>query len=47
MTTVEHPSEVASAAASGASATERFHADKSPFDAVKDAFRSFIENIPF
>ncbi|MDT0185987.1 catechol 1,2-dioxygenase [Microbacterium sp. ARD31] len=26
----------ASAAASGASATERFHADKSPFDAVKD-----------
>ena len=32
MTTVEQ----ASAAASGASATERFHADKSPFEAVKD-----------
>lgn len=28
--------EAASAAASGASATERFAADKSPFDAVKD-----------
>lgn len=36
MTTIEHPSEVASAAASGASATERFHADKSPYAAVKD-----------
>ncbi len=32
MTTVE----TASAAASGASATERFHTDKSPFDAVRD-----------
>ena len=29
-------SETATAAASGASATERFHADKSPFEAVKD-----------
>ncbi len=29
-------SEQASAAASGASATERFHTDKSPFEAVKD-----------
>jgi len=28
--------ETASAAASGASATERFHADKSPYDAVRD-----------
>ncbi|CAN0505791.1 unnamed protein product, partial [Phaeothamnion confervicola] len=28
--------ETATAAASGASATERFHADKSPYDAVKD-----------
>jgi catechol 1,2-dioxygenase len=28
--------ETASAAASGASATERFHTDKSPYDAVKD-----------
>src|SRR4051812_8292404 len=46
MTTVEQPSsspvaslapsEAASAAASGASATERFHADKSPYEAVKD-----------
>ncbi len=36
MTTMESPTDVATAAASGASATERFHADKSPFDAVKD-----------
>ena len=36
MTTIDHPSDVASAAASGASATERFHADKSPYEAVKD-----------
>ncbi|GAA1481368.1 catechol 1,2-dioxygenase [Gordonia sinesedis] len=35
MTTTEHP-ESATAAASGASATERFHADKSPFEAVRD-----------
>ncbi|HEX7823927.1 MAG TPA: catechol 1,2-dioxygenase [Mycobacterium sp.] len=34
MTTFETPQ--ASAAASGASATERFHTDKSPFDAVRD-----------
>ena len=32
----ETEAQKASAAASGASATERFHADKSPFDAVKD-----------
>ena len=36
MTTIEQPADVASAAASGASATERFHADKSPYAAVKD-----------
>ena len=36
MTTVEQSSNVASAAASGASATERFQADKSPYAAVKD-----------
>lgn len=36
MTTMESPAEHATAAASGASATERFHADKSPFEAVKD-----------
>ena len=32
----ESATESATAAASGASATERFHADKSPYDAVKD-----------
>jgi catechol 1,2-dioxygenase len=32
----EQPTEVATAAASGASATERFHTDKSPYTAVKD-----------
>jgi catechol 1,2-dioxygenase len=36
MTTFEQPTEVATAASSGASATERFHSDKSPFDAVQD-----------
>lgn len=36
MTTIEQPTEVASASASGASATERFHTDKSPYAAVKD-----------
>lgn len=39
MTTLDSPtaaSATASAAASGASATERFHLDKSPFDAVHD-----------
>jgi catechol 1,2-dioxygenase len=36
MTTIHNPVEQATAAGSGASATERFHADKSPFDAVKD-----------
>ena len=36
MTTFENPMEHATAAASGASATERFHTDKSPFEAVKD-----------
>ncbi|MEZ0340449.1 catechol 1,2-dioxygenase [Mycobacterium sp. pV006] len=34
MTTLETPVDVASAAASGASATARFYADKSPFEAV-------------
>src|SRR5690242_3877883 len=36
MTSVENRDEAASAAASGAWATERFHVDKSPFDAVRD-----------
>lgn len=36
MTTFDAPTERATAAASGASATQRFHTDKSPFAAVKD-----------
>ncbi|AQA01150.1 catechol 1,2-dioxygenase [Mycobacterium sp. MS1601] len=36
MTTIENPAVSASAAASGASATERFNTDKSPFAAVAD-----------
>ena len=36
MTTTDHGPETATAAASGASATERFEHDKSPFEAVKD-----------
>jgi catechol 1,2-dioxygenase len=36
MTTFETPVDRATAAASGASATERFHTDKSPYDAVRD-----------
>lgn len=36
MTTIENGDTHATAAASGASATERFHADKSPFEAVRD-----------
>lgn len=36
MTTFETPVDQPTAAGSGASATERFHTDKSPFDAVKD-----------
>lgn len=36
MTTFNAPAEQATAAASGASATQRFHTDKSPFAAVKD-----------
>jgi len=36
MTTFDAPAEQATAAASGASATQRFHTDKSPFAAVKD-----------
>jgi catechol 1,2-dioxygenase len=36
MTTFDAPVDQAAAAASGASATERFHTDKSPFEAVKD-----------
>jgi catechol 1,2-dioxygenase len=36
MTTFDAPVDQAAAAASGALATERFHTDKSPFEAVKD-----------
>jgi catechol 1,2-dioxygenase len=36
MTSVDRSGRIATAAASGASATERFHNDKSPFTAVKD-----------
>lgn len=36
MTTMDQPIELATAAASGASATERFHSDKSPYAAVRD-----------
>jgi catechol 1,2-dioxygenase len=36
MTSANKPGLVATAAASGASATERFHSDKSPFAAVRD-----------
>ena len=36
MTTIEQSSDVATAAGSGALATERFHADKSPYESVMD-----------
>ena len=35
----------ATAAASGASATERFHADKSPFEAVKDTPKERVDTL--
>ena len=43
MTTFETPTEHATAAASGASATERFHTDKSPFEAVKDTPKERVD----
>ncbi|MGE0778199.1 catechol 1,2-dioxygenase [Mycolicibacterium sp.] len=43
MTTIETPIDVATAAASGASATERFRADKSPFDAVRDSPKERVD----
>jgi catechol 1,2-dioxygenase len=43
MTTFDTPGEQASAAASGASATERFHTDKSPFEAVKDTPKERVD----
>jgi catechol 1,2-dioxygenase len=43
MTIFDTPAEQASAAASGASATERFHADKSPFEAVKDTPKERVD----
>jgi catechol 1,2-dioxygenase len=41
MTSID--TESATAAASGASATERFHSDKSPFDAVKDVPKERVD----
>ncbi|ORB30901.1 catechol 1,2-dioxygenase [Mycolicibacterium parafortuitum] len=43
MTTIESPIDTASAAASGASATERFQTDKSPFDAVRDTPKERVD----
>lgn len=43
MTTFDTPQ--ASAAASGASATERFHTDKSPFEAVRDVPRERVSRL--
>jgi catechol 1,2-dioxygenase len=43
MTTFDTPGEQASAAASGASATERFHTYKSPFEAVKDTPKERVD----
>jgi len=43
VTTFETPTEHATAAASGASATERFHTDKSPFEAVKDTPKERVD----
>ena len=46
MTTMHNPvEEAATAAASGASATERFHADKSPFEAVKDTAPERVDEL--
>jgi len=43
MTTTDAAVETATAAASGASATERFHTDKSPFAAVKDTPKERVD----
>ena len=43
MTTFQNPADHATAAASGASATERFHTDKSPFEAVKDTPKERVD----
>ncbi len=45
MSTTLNETEQASAAASGASATERFHTDKSPFDAVKDVPQERVDTL--
>ena len=45
MTTMHNPVEEATAAASGALATERFHADKSPFEAVKDTAPERVDEL--
>jgi catechol 1,2-dioxygenase len=43
MTTFDAPVDQAAAAASGALATERFHTDKSPFEAVKDTPKERVD----
>jgi len=43
MTTFETPAEHATAAASGALATQRFHTDKSPFATVKDTPKERVD----
>ena len=43
MTTFDTPAEHATAAASGALATDRFHTDKSPFEAVKDTPKERVD----
>jgi catechol 1,2-dioxygenase len=43
MTTFDTPVGQPTAAASGASATERFHTDKSPFEAVKDTPKERVD----
>lgn len=43
--TTTNDSQVATAAGSGANATERFHADKSPYDAVKDVPKERVNEL--
>ncbi|GAA2712912.1 catechol 1,2-dioxygenase [Micromonospora olivasterospora] len=43
MPTTEQAAQTTTAAASGASATERFHTDKSPFEAVKDTPKERVD----
>jgi catechol 1,2-dioxygenase len=45
VTTFETPIENATAAASGESATERFHTDKCPFEAVKHTPKDRVDQL--